>query len=105
MFTQPAIAGGYLPAGVTNGGYSPYTFGMKAQQVVTPGGWYCTLDKSLKAGTYIVQCSVVDASISRNIACTMTIADGSFQFQCLDKVDEPVDGGIMVTVYPVPLNR
>jgi len=112
MFTQPAIAGGFLPDGSTDLTYSALTFGCKALKQAADGDWLVTLDDDkLRAngtGAGIQNCVVVpgcgnDVSGATLIGVVVTAASlNTFRLKAFTTASAAIDAGISFAVYALP---
>jgi len=101
-FSQPAVAGGYIPKDQTISTYSATTFGCKAIVNGGVGIFFVTLDDPIEDARYVVVATAVNPGV--NTSCQLDGAPTSDQFEIitLDKTDAAVDSGIMFAVFPIP---
>jgi hypothetical protein len=101
-FSQPAVAGGFVPKGQTVSTYSPTVFGCKCIVNGGVGIFLVTLDEPIEDGRYVVVATAVNpGEITTAQLDSAPIAD-QFEILTLDDTDTQIDSGVMFAVFAIP---
>ncbi len=103
-FSQPAVAGGYVPVTQTTSTYSDTVFGCKCIVNGGNGLFFVTLDEAIEDARYLVVATPVQPA--GGVACTAQL-DGAptstqFEITTLNAAGAAIDAGVMFAVFQIP---
>jgi hypothetical protein len=107
QFSQPAIAGGYIPKGLTASTHAKGVFGCQAINNGSVGSSTVSLDDPIPLIDGLVQYLVIASPATDTLAAGISVlvsSFGEFQFNldCLNDVHVAVDSGVFFAVYQIP---
>jgi histidinol dehydrogenase len=115
MITQPIVAAGYIPKGLTANTYSPSVNGCTAVNSGSVGVSTIVFDEPIAdvngAPGFVVTTAVVNTSAAAGISAIVELGgaqDGfryQFAIELVDDAHAAIDAGVMFTVTPLTNTR